>query len=327
LTDQVIIIVTMMGHLASRSGTSPCDSPTIRSTLLLSLVEARPVVQVAFLLRFASAAVSANFQLTPSGCLRLLGGLLAWECAVVAIYLFNGARDVVEDQINGSRRPIAQRRLPADRAVRVAIWAAATALAVALLAGGPLALFLLGLLVLGYLYSAPPFDLRKRLFGANAVATLGGLLTYSAGYLHQRGSTPVAPLLVLAMSMSLWMGVVGAVTKDFGDAAGDRVAGRRTLLAVYGEQPMRWFVALAAPGLGIGFLLSARHWAVELSGPAMVTLVGGVLVGVLAVSPIARGSRARLRLPYHAFMATQVVAHLLILLAAVPHFVTAPLPG
>jgi 4-hydroxybenzoate polyprenyltransferase len=323
LTDQVIIIVTMLG----RTDTRPCDSLTIRSTLVMSLVEARPIVQVVFLMRFASAAVSVNRQLTPGGILRLLGGLLAWECAVVAIYLFNGARDVVEDRINGSRRPIAQHRLPAERAVQAAVWATAAALAAGLLAGGPLTLFLLGLLVLGYLYSAPPFDLRKRLLGANTVATLGGLLTYSAGYLHQRGSTPVAPLLVLAVSMSLWMGVIGAVTKDFGDAAGDRAAGRRTLLAVYGERPMRWFVALAAPGLGIGFLLAAGSWATGLFWPAMVTLVGGVLVGLLTVSPLARGSRSRLRLPYQAFMATQLTAHLLILLAAVPHFVTGLFPG
>jgi 4-hydroxybenzoate polyprenyltransferase len=75
-------------------------------------VEARPAVQIIFLLRFLAAR-----SLSGHGGRHLLDGraLLAavvWEGVILSIYLYNGVADVVEDRLNESTRPIASGLLP-----------------------------------------------------------------------------------------------------------------------------------------------------------------------------------------------------------------------
>ncbi|MFR9676912.1 hypothetical protein [Streptomyces sp. TR02-1] len=68
----------------------------------LSLVEARPVVQIVFLIRFAVGAAFSTQDLADAT--QLAAGGLAWWMAVVTAYLVNGVLDVKEDRANGSAR-------------------------------------------------------------------------------------------------------------------------------------------------------------------------------------------------------------------------------
>ncbi|MFD1535515.1 UbiA family prenyltransferase [Nonomuraea guangzhouensis] len=293
------------------------------SLVRLCLSEARPVVQIIFLLRFASGSALGS-GMTAS----VLLGAFAWECAVVFVYLLNGVTDVVEDAVNASRRPIARGALPRGFARGFAFLAGGLALLAGLAMGAEFFAAIAAFMLLGYLYSAPPYQLKRHPAGAAVVVTLGGLLTYWGGLASGDGTTgglltnwgdgtPGDPLLaagVLAVAMSLWMGLVGTPTKDFSDTAGDAAAGRRSAADLFGASAVRRGVGLTAIALGGAYLYAASALAPMLVPAAAVTLAGAIVLAVLAVSPLSRGSRKAARLPYRVFMATQYGTHLVVAL-------------
>jgi 4-hydroxybenzoate polyprenyltransferase len=292
--------------------------------LLLALREARPAVQLIFLLRLVSAAVLSGV-LTRSHLLGVAAGALIWECAVVFVYLYNGVADVTEDSVNRTGRPVASGELPRASAAAMALGAGA----VAVLGGvvdRPLLLPVIGLLILGYLYSGPPFRLKRFPSYAFLVAALGGLLTYYAGVAAAGRSSPPVAVLVLAGFMSVWMGAVGTTTKDLSDVAGDAAAGRRSLPIRLGERRVRAGVAVLAPALGVAFVLTCLTLAVdgelghrpylEVLPAACVVLIGAIMLAAAVLTPIETADRHRQRRPYRIFMTTQLGAHTTVLLAA-----------
>jgi 4-hydroxybenzoate polyprenyltransferase len=201
--------------------------------------------------------------------------------------------------------------------------------AVAVLGGvvdRPLLLPVIGLLILGYLYSGPPFRLKRFPSYAFLVAALGGLLTYYAGAAAAGRSSPPMAVLVLAGFMSVWMGAVGTTTKDLSDVAGDAAAGRRSLPIRLGERRVRTGVAALAPALGVAFVLTCLKLAVdgelghrqylEVLPAACVVLIGAIMLAAAVLTPIGAADRHRQRRPYRIFMTTQLAAHTTVLLAA-----------
>jgi 4-hydroxybenzoate polyprenyltransferase len=274
------------------------------------LIEARPAVQGIFLMRFFAGAILA-VEFSPIGVARAVLGAVAWWCATVAIYVLNGISDVTEDRLNGSRRPIARGDLSVEHAAH-ACWGLAMAATVlgAFVGQGLLPLVLL-YLVLGYLYSAPPFALKGRTMGAATVAGLGGLLTYAAGYTVSGGGVD-SPLVIFALAMSGWMGLVGAQAKDLSDVVGDAAVGRRTVAVRWGERPLRRLVAVAALVVGAGFFLLVRNLAPALLYVALTVLTGAAVLAITVLSRLSAGSRTNRRLPYRVFMVTQYAAHLIL---------------
>jgi 4-hydroxybenzoate polyprenyltransferase len=283
-------------------------SATGFSDIALCLSEARPIVQVIFLVRFVTGAAlgsgAGRYDLA-----TVIFGALTWECAVVFVYLLNGATDVLEDRINGSGRPIASGALSRATALRYVRLAGLLALAGGTVMGPGFLTAVVIFMMLGYLYSAPPFQLKHNPGATVAVATLGGLVTYLAGSMSAEAGGGM-PQLVCAIAMSLWMGLVGAVTKDFGDVEGDAVAGRRTVAVLLGDSAVRRAAALTALVLGGAFVLSAVYLAPVLTVSAVVTLLGAGAVACLALgSRFQDGGRAARRRPYRAFMTTQYASH------------------
>ncbi|WP_169790969.1 UbiA family prenyltransferase, partial [Streptomyces katrae] len=127
---------------------------SLAETFRLCWEEARPIVQVAFLLRFAVGVVSVG-QLPQSLGRPVLGMASLW-CAVVCAYLLNGVTDVHEDRVNGSRRPIARGDLPERTAARGTVLLACAALLLGGLAGPSVVAWTAAFLVLGWAYSADP---------------------------------------------------------------------------------------------------------------------------------------------------------------------------
>lgn len=115
-------------------------------------------------------------------------------------------------------------------------------------------------------------------------------------------------MLVLAAAMSLWMCVVGAVTKDFSHVRGDAAAGRRTSVTAWGDTTARLVGGAGALLVGGGFLAAALTGWAALLGPAAAVLAGGGLV-VAVLCRTTRGDEARGRTPYRAFMVTQHLVH------------------
>ncbi|MDP4503529.1 UbiA family prenyltransferase [Nonomuraea turcica] len=279
---------------------------TAISDLGLCLSEARPIVQIIFLFRFLTGA-ALGYAAGETDLAAVGFGAFTWECAVVFVYLLNGATDVLEDRINGSRRPIASGVLPRHVALRYVRLTGVGALAGGIVMGWEFLVAVIIFMLLGYLYSAPPFQLKNNPGATIAVAALGGLVTYLAGS-ASAASGGGLPALVCAGAMSLWMGLVGAIAKDFGDIDGDRAAGRRTIAVLLGDTAARRLVGLIAPALGVAFVLAALHVAPVLIMSAVVTLLGAIVVAWFALTP-ARGDRNARRRPYRAFMTTQYGSH------------------
>jgi 4-hydroxybenzoate polyprenyltransferase len=270
------------------------------------LVEARPVVQVIFLMRFTAGVLlcgQASVQLS-----RVLVGALGWAFATIAVYLFNGVADRVEDVANGSSRPIARGDLPVGFAVAVTVVSAGLGCVLAVSQGTLPTIAMLGYLVLGYAYSGPPFPLKLTFYTASVGGGALGFVTYLGGAVSG-GHRPGAGLLVFATAMSVWMGGVGGIAKDLSDVAGDRLAGRRTWPVVFGEQLARRMLMAEAGALAVVFGIAALLYSTRLLWCAGAVLLGAIAVAAVSAHPPADADRLRRRLPYRAFMWTQYLSH------------------
>jgi 4-hydroxybenzoate polyprenyltransferase/chlorophyll synthase len=265
-----------------------------------------------FQLRFWAAALLAIGHSGQWLAGQLFLGAAGWLCAIWHVYLLNGVHDQTEDRRNGSARPLAAMQLPVSAARGIAQWL----LVVSLVAGfattwwqGALTAVMLAL---GWLYSAAPRPQKAVVPGAMAVITLGGAVTYLAGWCAAGGGAPTLELVVLAVSMSLWMGLVG-LTKDLSDVPGDRVAGRRTLPILVGDGCARRVLAVHALGVGALGLILAWYCAPRLVPAAAVLMCGAAVLAAAVLSRFSRGSRGRRRQPYRIFGITQYTMHLVAL--------------
>jgi 4-hydroxybenzoate polyprenyltransferase len=139
-------------------------------------------------------------------------------------------------------------------------------------------------------------------------------MTFVAGGEAGGGAIDSLPLLVFAIAMSCWMGLVGALAKDFTDVYGDALVGRRTSAIVHGVRGAAVRLSVNAAAVGLAFLLVARLFAPVLLLPALAVTIGAAFV---ILNCFRRTDGSPRRRPYHAFMAAQYTAHLVVLGAAV----------
>jgi 4-hydroxybenzoate polyprenyltransferase len=284
-------------------------------TASLCWAEARPTVQIAFLIRFVTgAAFGTGDEVDPS---RILAGALAWSCASVFAYLFNGVMDVEEDRRNGSDRPIARGDLSLRRAAGVTMATALLALVLSASVAG-LVGWVIVFLALGWVYSAPPLA-AKRASLPCAIVVFGLGWTSYAGGAAVVGNGLDAAATVFATAMAAWMALVGAVVKDFSDAEGDAEAGRRTLAATRGLHVARRLAVAGAAAVGVGAPAAAWTWApAALPGTLLLAPgAGWVIVRCLRGRHTEHGDRHARRGAYRAFMVTQYVANLVMLVTLV----------
>ena len=292
--------------LAGTDAIDPTRAPASGAGLLLLLwrcfLESRPAVQGIFLLRFAAGASFAGPLLAggPNAVSLWMGATLC-VCATLSVYIMNGVMDVEEDRGNGSSRPVARGGLTVAQATGAAAVLGSSSLAGGFALGGVLGWSILAALALGWLYSVPPFCLKRWPAGLASVAFLAGLLIYQAGFSANGAGGDARSLSVFAVVMALWMALVGQ-TKDLSDVEGDRLAGRRSAPVGWGEGPARLAVSAAAVALGVAFLASARLFAPDLLAPALVLSAGALGVAAMALGPWSRGARSARRRPYKAFM-------------------------
>jgi 4-hydroxybenzoate polyprenyltransferase len=290
------------------------------SSLRLCLTEARPVVAVMFALRYlTAAAVAGGFERATLP--RVLAGSAIWVLAVLSTYVINGTTDVAEDRANHSRRPIASGRLSPATARRAAGVSAVAAVAGGLVLGGGFCCLVLAFLGAGYLYSAPPVCAKRYAATSALTGVLLALLTYGAACAAARAGPGGRTGVIFCVAAALWTGIVGSITKDIPDAAGDMAAGRRTIAVTLGETASRRLACAAAVTLGAAFTAAAGLAGSLLVAPAAAMLAGALLVSVVTWPGRPGGASARLggggRAPYRAFMATQYAAHLCMLLILV----------
>ncbi|MEV6833744.1 UbiA family prenyltransferase [Streptomyces sp. NPDC051133] len=285
---------------------------TVAETARLCWSEARPSVQLVFLLRFAVGTLSAPEPPHSPG--RTLLGMASWWCAVVCAYLLNGVTDVHEDRANGSLRPIARGDLPVRTAAGVTVLLAGAALTLAAQANDGVLGWVVCFLLLGWAYSAPPVQ-AKRSSGRCAVVAFGlGATSYAAG-ISAAGSGWTGAGVVFGCTMAAWMALVGALVKDLGDAGGDAVGGRRTIAVVHGLAVARALAVVCAVLVAVAGVAAAVRWAPLALAGAVPVAVGAVWVVVRVARDSRRGraGRHQRRGAYRAFMVTQYAANLAML--------------
>ncbi|MFF2555346.1 UbiA family prenyltransferase [Nocardia sp. NPDC058058] len=245
-----------------------------------------------------------------------LCALAAWFLATVHVYLLNGIADSVNDRVNEVGRPVGRGELDPRDAATAAWVIAAAALGLAVFVGLTMTVLVIAFLALGYAYSMPPFRLSRTWAGSGVIVTLGGLCTYLAGAVAT-GAPRTADLIVFAVAMSLWMGLVGAVVKDFSDVAGDRAAHRRVLTLLVGEMRLRTSISVAAAAVAGGLAIGAYHLPV-LEYPCAVVIFGAAMVIGNTLTTRYRDPRPVSRRPYRAFMITQMAANAGAVLSVLP---------
>ncbi|MBV9453200.1 MAG: UbiA family prenyltransferase [Rubrobacter sp.] len=276
-------------------------------------LEARPAVQGIFLLRFLAGASFANPLVVGGVKLSLLIGAALWVCATLSVYIFNGVMDVEEDRINGSSRPVARGKLKIAHATGVTGGLAALSVIGSFGLGSTMVWSVVALLALGWLYSGPPFYLKRSPTGWTIMGIIVAYITYNVGYVANGGGSAVYSLFIFATIMALWLGLVSQ-TKDLSDIEGDKQAGRRSGPVIWGENAARLVYSGVALSLGGGYILAAAFFAPGLLIPALVLALGAVVVTAIALGPWSRGEKSRRRKPYKAFMLTQYGANLAVVL-------------
>ncbi|RSM46120.1 homogenitisate phytyltransferase [Amycolatopsis balhimycina DSM 5908] len=279
--------------------------------LRLAWREARPVVQLIFLLRFAAGAALGVAGSVYGAVNRpaLLLAALGWLATTWAVYLLNGVADVVEDRANGQARPIARGELSRRPAVAI-VWAlSVAALVFAAAVSSTQVLLTAAMLGVGWAYSLGPWPLKANLAGFVAAVTALGVLTYLAGWSAAGGGRVTEPVFLFGLMMSLWMGLGGS-TKDLADAKGDRLAGRKTLPVLLGDRRARAVMAIAASAVGWTFAVLCAIRGNGILPAAVVVLAGSAALSGTVLTSSSRGSRSAQRRPYRVFMVTQYCAHL-----------------
>lgn len=285
----------------------------IAGTFYWCFVEARPAILGIFLLRFLAGASFTGPLVAGGATPALWAGAALWVCVTLSVYILNGVMDIEEDRINGSSRPVASGKLGITRAAGIAAGLGALSVVGGLLLGSLMACSVATALALGWLYSGPPFYLKRRPAAWAVIGVAAALVTYNAGFVSNRGDADdgggLLSFFVFASVMALWLGVVSQ-TKDLSDVEGDEEAGRRSVPVVFGEAAARLFFSGAALCLGCAYVLAAALLAPGLLVPAFVLAAGAVAVVATALGPWSRGDRSRRRRPYKAFMLAQYGAHL-----------------
>lgn len=289
----------------------------VTKVIYMCFLEARPVVQVIFLLRFLTGACFAELSVDEANRQSSLWiGALGWSCATCACYIFNGITDVSEDRINGSPRPIASGRLRLTQASIAVAVLGSLAITACAVVEGYMILGVAAMLLMGWMYSSGPLRLKRWPIGLATLAIVAALLTYFIGYGANGGWGNVVSLVVFATAMALWMGLVGQ-TKDLSDREGDEQAGRKSLPIVWGDKRARLAVSAVAIVIGAGFVLLAFFLGEVIFLAALVVAFGGLAVAIVALGPWSKGSRLRRRRPYRVFMVTQYLSHLVVLISVV----------
>lgn len=206
---------------------------------------ARPLFLVGGFVFYGLGVAIALYHGTPFDATAWLWGQAAVTATQLMTHFSNDYFDLAADRANrtptrwsGGSRVLAEGLLPA----RVALWAAVVCGAVALAAvavvalarpgAWPVALMLLAI-GLAWSYSAPPLRLHARALGELTVALIVPTLTPLVGYTLQTGRPDGLPLLASFPLACFQLAMILII--NFPDAAGDRAAGKRTLVLRLGE--------------------------------------------------------------------------------------------
>lgn len=178
--------------------------------------------------------------------------LFATACLFGAVYLVNQIFDRESDRINNKGFFLSRGIISVPEAAVLAVGLNLAALAVALLISGYAFVLFFLIVILGVIYSAPPFRLKDRAWPALLANMLAhGSIVYLIGAGWREDLHQVHWLRSLPYFFA-----VGAIylNTTLPDVEGDKQAGKRTVTVVYGDR--------FAQALALAFVLTAIGLAV-----------------------------------------------------------------
>ncbi|NTV67704.1 MAG: UbiA family prenyltransferase [Chlorobaculum sp.] len=215
----------------------------------------------------------------------------------------NDYYDLELDRINEPTRPIPSGRLTEKEAIWN--WSIVLVIAVVLSSligmdiGGERGMLFVGSLlaglVVGYLYSAPPFKLKKNIFFSGpAVGFSYGFITYlSANALFSE----IRPEVLWLAGLNFFMAIALIVMNDFKSKEGDAKGGMKSLTVLIGSKNT-FLVAFII----IDLVFAVFAWRAWMWGftTLMYCIVAGLVLNIIVQIPIYRDPKSGITLVQHA---------------------------
>jgi 4-hydroxybenzoate polyprenyltransferase len=231
-------------------------------------------------------------HLSPS-LIQVLFTVVSVSLISYSIYWYNDYTDIEVDAIEEGRnktdrsnRPLTAGRITKNTILLFIVGAASLGLLVAFLLN--LSVFMVQgtYLMIGFLYSADPIHLKKRLIGKYLAIITGGVLSCFAGaFVYQT----LSPMNIYSAIINAVIYPIGSSLGDIRDIASDRKSGARTLPTVIGpELTVRFsiagFIAVIFAGL-LGYFGIGLNAAV----PVLTTI--SMVAWIYTVYPITKNWR------------------------------------
>lgn len=199
-------------------------------------------------------------------------------CLALNVYVvgLNQITDIEIDRINKPRLPLASREMSLRQGWAAVMLTGAVALVGGVVAGPYLAATVILIMIIGTLYSVPPFRLKRHsVWAAVSIALARGVIAnvgVAVHYNHIFGGLDdfSVPTLVVMAAFFFGFGLVIAIYKDIPDLLGDQLHGIKTFTVQLG--PQRAF-NLGRLILTIGYAGVMAVAAVQLPQPNGVLLL------------------------------------------------------
>lgn len=182
--------------------------------------------------------------------------IVALAYAAVFAIVTNNIEDLEADRISNPERPLVGNRVPKDSYYRAGVFCQGYALLLGILVQKEMFFGVLAISVGYYIYSCPPFRLKRFPFLAKGIIGFNSLAVALCGFVLAGGQLfqfPAIWIFYIVVPLSLAANFV-----DLKDTVGDGHTGVRTLPVLWGERKARFFIACCtvfAYGMA-GFLLS-----------------------------------------------------------------------
>jgi 4-hydroxybenzoate polyprenyltransferase len=153
----------------------------------------------------------------------------------------NNLEDLEADKITNTDRPLVKALIPQRAYLRIGIFCLLYSFLLASIAGLPDLLAIAGISLIYFLYSVPPFKLKRFVIFAKFLIGLNSLIAAVYGFLISGGSLFAFPLswaIFILVPISLSANFV-----DLKDTEGDRIAGVKTLPVLLGERKATQLIA------------------------------------------------------------------------------------
>jgi len=200
----------------------------------------------------------------------------------LAVYFYNDVKDLEDDiqiaklgnQLKGLR-PLGQGRVTKDLLIKFTLLSAVLGLLLASLLNVGVLVSLSLYLVLGVLYSAEPFRLKKRFIFKQLVLTFGSVLSILVGAF---AGGEISPLVIFMTLMDFAIVIGVSPIMDIPDLLGDKVMGVKTMPVVIGPSITVRFAIAMLVGIAGGSIMGYLGLGLNITLPFLITLIAGTWI-------------------------------------------------